>query len=439
MGNSVRFSAMPLSSPDELNDEQMHLLRTLVGIPSWYRTQPEKGRQPCNEHAILEAIEEMLRGTGCALTHVPIPHDPHRHTLVAEKGDRRGVPIMLYGHVDTVVPADIAWENPYTLRQDGDKLAGLGAYDMKAGVMAIIDILRTFQVPKGVRLVGVFAPDEEENSRGVQALLDPACPWKGMEDVQLVLSPEIVTIRKRAEIDEPRKDIITGRMGHLKTELNLTVPQEHAFTKAPRATGECNAVISALHREFEAPPQSPSKVRAYFGSLPEVFEPRELHIPRADGLSVTTSAHVKLRHLLLPPRTIETALTAQIACVQRVSEQRAWAKKGVTCTLQRSVAETSYDPYTVDMSHPLAVAVSSSIQSAYGDVKYKGGASTSDANVFAAYFASQGRNVPVLDLGPIGGKAHHREEWVSQRSIARHIAWMRKFLSEDLLHALAQE
>lgn len=427
---------MPPLTPEYLNGEQLQILRTLVSVPSWYRTQPEKGRQPCNEQAIVQVIEEMLRDTGCTLTRVPIPHDPHRHTLVAEKGDPRGTSVMLYGHVDTVVPADVTWEDPYTLKKDGDKLSGLGAYDMKAGVMAIIDILRTMEVPKGVRLVGVFAPDEEENSRGVQALLDPQSPWQGMKDVQLVLSPEIVTIRKRAERDAPKKDIVTGRIGHLKTVIDLTAPQAHAFTNSPRAARECNALLSGLHAQFEESETSRSRERRHFGSLQELFEPREVRIPRADGLSVTTAAHVQLRHLILPPHTLATALQEQMGCLQRIAEARQWAKNGVVASLYQSRAETSYEPYYVNMSHPLAKAVSGSIEGAYGGVKYKGGASTSDANAFAAYFAMQQRDVPVLDLGPVGANAHHRQEWVSERSIAQHIAWVRTFLTQDLLRAL---
>lgn len=90
---------------------------------------------------------------------------------------------VLYGHTDTV-PVQGEWR----ARVEGDRLVGLGASDMKAGVAVMIELLDR-QVAKG-DLVCVFY-DEEEGpaaNNGLEAVLD-AATWLIDAEISIVLEP----------------------------------------------------------------------------------------------------------------------------------------------------------------------------------------------------------------------------------------------------------
>ncbi len=91
--------------------------------------------------------------------------------------------VALYGHTDTV-PVQGEWQAGV----EGDRLVGLGASDMKAGVAVMIGLLDA-GVAEG-ELVCVFY-DEEEGpaaNNGLEAVLD-AAPWLIDAELSIVLEP----------------------------------------------------------------------------------------------------------------------------------------------------------------------------------------------------------------------------------------------------------
>ena len=65
--------------------------------------------------------------------------DGNRYNVLASRGTV-GKPVLLYGHIDTV-PAysyDHVNRDPFKLEEKDGKLYGLGAYDMKAGIAAML-------------------------------------------------------------------------------------------------------------------------------------------------------------------------------------------------------------------------------------------------------------------------------------------------------------
>ncbi|MFA6328945.1 MAG: M20/M25/M40 family metallo-hydrolase, partial [Candidatus Micrarchaeia archaeon] len=135
--------------------EQMALLRKLVSINSVFGSEGEMG----------EFLEAQLARQGFSVRRVEIA--PGRFNVVGERGSR-GKPILLYGHMDTVPPYG-EWEggDPFRLREEEDKLSGLGVFDMKAGVAAMLCACgeRTDR-----RLRVVFGVDEENDSEGAHAV-----------------------------------------------------------------------------------------------------------------------------------------------------------------------------------------------------------------------------------------------------------------------------
>ena len=104
---------------------------------------------------VLDA--ERLRALGCGVDHWNIdvadlitrPGFPGQevdrdeaHGCVGVLGDRDAEPeLVLCGHTDVVPPGDLdRWpdQDPYTLRVDGEVLAGRGTCDMKGGLAAVL-------------------------------------------------------------------------------------------------------------------------------------------------------------------------------------------------------------------------------------------------------------------------------------------------------------
>jgi succinyl-diaminopimelate desuccinylase len=91
--------------------------------------------------------------------------------------------VALYGHTDTV-PVQGEWQAGV----EGDRLVGLGASDMKAGVAVMIGLLDDGDAEG--ELVCVFY-DEEEGpaaNNGLEAVLD-AAPWLIDAELSIVLEP----------------------------------------------------------------------------------------------------------------------------------------------------------------------------------------------------------------------------------------------------------
>ena len=102
-------------------------------------------------------------------------------------GEPTGKPIIvLYGHTDTVPEQDNGTANVH-----GERIYGLGASDMKAGIAVMVHLLETPDVIEGpYDVVGVFYDKEEGPSaeNGLEDVLD-AVPWLADAEFSIVLEP----------------------------------------------------------------------------------------------------------------------------------------------------------------------------------------------------------------------------------------------------------
>jgi succinyl-diaminopimelate desuccinylase len=102
-------------------------------------------------------------------------------------GEPTGNPIIvLYGHSDTVPEQDNG-----TAGVSGERIHGLGASDMKAGLAAMIHLLEAREIIDGpYDVVGVFYDKEEGPSadNGLEDVLD-AVPWLADAVFSIVLEP----------------------------------------------------------------------------------------------------------------------------------------------------------------------------------------------------------------------------------------------------------
>lgn len=86
-----------------------------------------------------------------------------------------GKTLMLIGHIDTVAVANGWKTDPFTPTENGDKVYGLGAMDMKGGLAAILETLEYYTEHRDEfngRIEACFVSDEEGLSKGTYQLVE---------------------------------------------------------------------------------------------------------------------------------------------------------------------------------------------------------------------------------------------------------------------------
>jgi succinyl-diaminopimelate desuccinylase len=130
-----------------------------------------------NEEEITTAIESRLAAVRTV----------HRFGNALVVGEPSGKPtIVLYGHTDTVPEQDNG-----TASIHGERVHGLGASDMKAGLAVMIHLLEAPDITDGpYDVIGVFYDKEEGPSadNGLEDVLD-AVPWLADAVFSIVLEP----------------------------------------------------------------------------------------------------------------------------------------------------------------------------------------------------------------------------------------------------------
>ena len=133
--------AAVLAEIDAMEDGILETLSELVRITSITPKYPGLdydehvgGESRCNE-----ALSATFRAAGCEVD--LWAEEPGRDNLVGVvHGAGGGKSLILNGHVDTVPPGDPAtwkWGDPWSGRVEDGKLFGLGAVDMKAGLVSM--------------------------------------------------------------------------------------------------------------------------------------------------------------------------------------------------------------------------------------------------------------------------------------------------------------
>lgn len=92
--------------------------------------------------------------------------------LIAYNDDNPNIGFV--GHTDTVDYE--SWDgDPFTLQEDGDKLIGLGACDMKGGIASILGAVSKIDLDKN-KLALYFTYDEEIGFKGIRKIKDLITP-----------------------------------------------------------------------------------------------------------------------------------------------------------------------------------------------------------------------------------------------------------------------
>lgn len=153
--NKVRLQRGDVSLMDTLD-----ILKKIISIPSFVD-------EDNNERKLLDFIKNYLQeNTGYKIIEQSVKDN--RYNIIAYK--KKNPQVALFGHTDTVLPQKQTLE-PFKPRGENDKLFGLGAVDMKAGIAIMLKMATEF---KSDELALVFSVDEEYEFKGALKLREIA-------------------------------------------------------------------------------------------------------------------------------------------------------------------------------------------------------------------------------------------------------------------------
>jgi len=352
-------------------DAAVALAAELVSIDS---VNSSLVRGAAGESAVVAHLHARLEAAGFGVSIVHAAGEVGRPSIVAVApgpSDRRTV--VLNGHLDTVGVDGM--EQPFTPRIEGDRMYGRGAADMKAGVAAIVIAAEALAASSVIRPVLALVADEEDASRGSEAVI-AALPGLGVHpDVCLIAEPTDLALARSLRGFAVVEVVFTGRAAHSsQRELGIDA-------------------IADLGRFLAAVEERATTVRAAGG---------ELMVTRVQGGSspfvVADLAECLVELRTLPGESAAAAADAVRALLPRGADARV-----------RSVAHR--EAWRLDAHGPAA-----ELAARLGDELGTG--ATFDAPYWMEAPLWQ-QVAPTAICGPSGGGLHSVDEWVDLAQVRR--------------------
>lgn len=330
-------------------------------------------------------VRDRLRGAGVrAETRACAPRGD---ALIARVGNG-GRRTLLLGHLDTVWPAGTLRELPFAV--DGDRATGPGVFDMKAGIAVAIAVLGELAAQARADATLLLVPDEEVGSADSRAL---TLELAGGHENVLVLEPSLDGAAKIARKGHGTFEIrFRGRAAHagLDPEKGASALAELArcalfletLADPARGTTVSPTVARSGERTNVIPEQGSlvADVRVWTGEEAERVT-RRIHAYRPEDARVQVEVAGGIDRPALEPTPQSLALFER---ARRVADELGLALEAARV----------------------------------------GGAS--DGNFTAA------AGIPTLDgLGPRGGGAHARDEFVSLPDLPVRAALLAALLAES--------
>lgn len=205
-------------------DKVLAVAKQLVSIPS----------VSGDELAVMQFVQRWLDERG--ISYVVVANDPQRPNVIATVGDPASGPVIaMNGHLDTVPVSDPdVWNtDPFegVVSEDGTRLSGRGASDMKSSVGVMMALLEVFRdAPMTGALQAHIVSDEETSARyGTLHVLDEI-------EAGNLPRPDYVFIGEASQFK-----VRNAERGGLAVDVRFVGRASH--TAAARATG-----INALQK-----------------------------------------------------------------------------------------------------------------------------------------------------------------------------------------------
>lgn len=352
-------------------EEAAALLRELVAIRSL----------PGEERTVQLRIARWLTEHGLPAEVIDV--EPGLPNVIARVSNGEGPALLVNGHVDTA-SIDPRWDTSRTFgHRDGDRFYGLGAADMKAGVVAAMLATRALDRARDRWRGTVIFPsviDEEAYSKGAHALID-----SGVRADYCVVT--------EASWAHP----CLGSFGKILIRVDVTGKAAHASwpdrginaaVEAARFVAHLNEVPLGNHPRID-----PSQCVLTLRGGPEKYE----------SIVVPEHAHILINWHTVPGETSDEIIARLRSCVDRLDSP---------ATFQFSIDPPYYPAWETPIAAPIVQAFSRAYEAEAGktpDFRYAG---YGDMNLF-----STEAGIPTVMFGPLGANFHEADEWVDLPSI----------------------
>lgn len=318
------------------------------------------------------------------------------------EGSRPGPTVVLTGHIDTVAPSDLWTLDPLAATLRGDRLHGLGACDMKAGVVAALEAFLAFTTRDfaGTLRFAAVSGEEDGGTGTLAAIRRGYCG-----DYVLLAEPT----------SGPRgPEIVVAHGGALTYSITVTGRSAHGATP-----GEGESALDHFWTIYRSLRDLEQEVNAAEGN----------ELMRAIGVPYATNVGI-IRGGTWASNVMES-LTAELRVGVALHETIEQAERRFTATLREAI---SCDPWlslhpprvertgaafgssSIDPNHPLVTTVADAAEALTG--KRPGLAGKPYGCDMALWTRVGGAATLVYGPGDVAA-AHAPDEWVSVAETAR--------------------
>ncbi|QIS39040.1 M20/M25/M40 family metallo-hydrolase [Clavibacter capsici] len=365
--------------------DPVDLAADLIRIDS---TNPDLVPGAAGEPAVAAHVAAWLRARGFAVR--VLEGTPGRPTVLATAhGAGGGRTILLDGHLDTVPPGDPERGGLSPRIEDG-RLLGRGAFDMKAGVAAMMVAAdRARRIGTHGDVVLALVADEEFGSIGTEEALRALAAAGTRVDGAVISEPS-------------QSEAIVAHRGFGWYEIRLRGRAAHG--SMPEQGVDAIAHAGLVLRELDALAD-----RLAAGARHPLLGPGAVRVSRihggTDAATVADSCVLTVERRFLPGET-----TADVEAGLRAALDGVVARTpGMDAELVPLVARAAFE---ADVDGPLARAVLDSGARVTGaPVPHRGEPFWTDAGLM------QEAGIPCILLGVTGGGAHADEEWAEVDSV----------------------
>ncbi|HEX3723436.1 MAG TPA: M20/M25/M40 family metallo-hydrolase, partial [Nitrolancea sp.] len=331
---------------------------------------------PGQEGAVQRAVAAWLRENGVESEFQATEGDRPNVIARIENGD--GPTFMLNGHVDTVLAAE-GWEtDPWQATRDGNRLYGLGACDMKAGIAAAMLASRALNQRRDLwhgTVLFTSVVDEEAFSIGARALVDAQTKADACVCLESAWEHPVLGAAGKVLV---RGDVI-GKAAHgAYPQLGINAAVESAKFLARVDDLELGQHPRLIPNQCVLGVQSGSA--QYVITVPE-------------------TARFTINRHIVPGETGETVLAQMRELAESLHSP---------ARFELTIDPPYYPPWEIAPDQPFVQQFAQAYQTETGNAPDWGySAGVADAN----YFASD-LGIPTVHFGPHGANYHQSNEWV---------------------------